>query len=58
MTQPDEQQARAAIEAALKALVRAAELVERVGYGQFVLEPLEDAQKSARCALNAALDRA
>lgn len=49
-----EDEAQAAIEAALKALTRAAELVERVGYGPQVWQPLEDALKSTRYALHTA----
>lgn len=54
----EEHEVQAAIEAAVKALVRAAELAERVGYGTQVRESLADALRAARYALNTAHDRA
>ncbi len=57
MTTPSEQEANAAIEAALKALTKAAELAERVGYGSQVLGPLADAQRDTRYALDTVLGR-
>jgi hypothetical protein len=47
----DEREAQAAIEEAVKALTRAAELSERVGYGPQVLGSLADALREARYAL-------
>ena len=53
----DETAANEAIEDALKAIQRARELSERVGYGSQVVGPLADAQREAQYALDTALGR-
>ena len=57
MTTTDESTAQEAIRDALKALQRARELSERVGYGSLVVGPLVDAQREAQYALDTALGR-
>jgi hypothetical protein len=52
-----EADANEAIKAALQALQRAHEMSERAGYGQFVLEALCDAQRSAQYAYDVAKGR-
>lgn len=53
----DEFEANNAIKEALKAIQRAIELSERVGYGSQVLGPLADAQRETQYALNTVLGR-
>ena len=53
----DESTAQEAIRDALKALQRARELSERVGYGSLVVGPLVDAQREAQYALDTVLGR-
>lgn len=53
----EEKDAQEALRAAVKALLRASELCEAVGYGSQVLGPLADAQREANYALDTALGR-
>jgi hypothetical protein len=46
-----------AIKEALKAIQRALELSERVGYGSQILAPLRDAQRDAQYAYETAMGR-
>ena len=57
MATSDEATANDAIKDALKALQRARELSERVGYGSLVVGPLMDAQREAQYALDTAEGR-
>lgn len=53
----DESIANDAIKDVLKALLRAIELSEQVGYGSFVLGPLADAQREVQYAYDTATGR-
>ena len=50
----EEQEAAEAIQAALQALARAAELSERAGYGTQISHSIAEAQAHARLALDTA----
>jgi len=52
-----ENDAVAAMEAVLKALTSAVQLSETAGYGSNVLEPLMDAQRDVRYAIDTATGR-
>ena len=55
MVTTDETNAQEAIRDALRALQRARELGERVGYGRLVVGPLVDAQREAQYARDTAV---